>query len=113
MPPSLRQPMEFYGHLAVEYGARREQLMGLLTKSGFQCFRPAGAYYVMTDISNFGYPDDLSFVRHLINQVGLAAVPGSSFYSRPELGKHFVRFCFCKKPETLEAAGKRLEEGRL
>ena len=62
----------------------------------------------MTDISAFGFPDDVTFVRHMINNVGLAAVPGSSFFSRPELGKNYVRFCFCKKPETLAAAGERL-----
>lgn len=110
---ALRQPAAFYGHLAVEYAARRDQLLGILTGAGFRCFRPAGAYYVMTDISNFGFADDISFVRHLINHVGLAAVPGSSFFSRPELGKHFVRFCFCKKPETLAAAGERLAAGGL
>jgi len=110
---ALRQPAEFYGHLAVEYGARREQLLGILTAAGFRCFRPAGAYYVMTDIAEFGFADDVAFVRHLINQVGLAAVPGSSFFSRAELGKHFVRFCFCKKAETLDAAGERLAECQL
>ena len=110
---ALRQPAAFYGHLAVEYAARRDQLLGILTGAGFRCFRPAGAYYVMTDISDFGFTDDICFVRHLINHVGLAAVPGSSFFSRPELGKHFVRFCFCKKPETLAAAGERLAAGGL
>jgi aminotransferase len=67
----------------------------------------------MTDISGFGFPDDVQFVRHMIDKVGLAAVPGSSFFSRPELGKNYVRFCFCKKPETLEAAAGKLRAGRL
>jgi aminotransferase len=110
---ALQQPASFYGHLGVEYGARREQLMGILTDAGFRCFRPSGAYYIMTDIAGFGYPDDVQFVRHMIDKVGVAAVPGSSFFSRPELGKHYVRFCFCKKPETLAAAASRLQSGKL
>lgn len=108
---ALQQPASFYGHLAVEYGARRDQLLSILTEAGFRCFRPAGAYYVMTDISAFGFADDVSFVRNLIDVVGLAAVPGSSFFSRAELGSQYVRFCFCKKPETLAAAAERLRAG--
>ena len=65
---------------------------------------PKGAYYVMTDVSAFGYPDDAAFVRHLITNLGIAAVPGSSFYAHTERGSQQVRFCFCKKYETLEAA---------
>lgn len=110
---ALRQPASFYEHLGVEYGVRRDQLLDILTAAGFSCFRPAGAYYIMTDISGFGFPDDMQFVRHLINTVKLAAVPGSSFFSRPELGKNYVRFCFCKKPETLAAAGERLRAANL
>ncbi len=110
---ALRQPESFYGHLAVEYVQRRDQLIQILTEAGFRCFRPSGAYYVMTDISGFGFPDDVKFVRHMIDKVGLAAVPGSSFFSRPELGKNYVRFCFCKKPETLEAAAAKLRAGQL
>lgn len=110
---ALGQPASFYDHLAVEYGERREQILEILTRSGFRCFRPSGAYYVMTDISSFGFPDDTSFVRHLIDKVGLAAVPGSSFFSRAELGKHYVRFCFCKKKETLDAAGEKLRQAGM
>ena len=62
----------------------------------------------MTDISSFGFDDDVSFARHLVAEVGVAVVPGSSFYSRPELGKSQVRFCFCKRDETLNAAAERL-----
>lgn len=105
---ALGQPSSFYDHLGVEYGARREQLLGILSGAGFRCFRPAGAYYIMTDISAFGFADDIQFVRHLIDDVGLAAVPGSSFFSRAERGKKYVRFCFCKKPDTLDAAAARL-----
>ena len=69
---------------------------------------PAGAYYVMADIAGFGFPDDVRFARHMVEDVGVAVVPGSSFFSRPELGAHLVRFAFCKKLETLKEAGERL-----
>ncbi len=83
----------------------------MLTAAGFNCFQPDGAYYIMTDIGRFGYASDVAFVRNLIEKVGVAAVPGSSFFSRPELGANYVRFCFCKKPETLSAAAERLQAG--
>jgi aminotransferase len=66
----------------------------------------------MTDISAFGFADDVEFTRHLIREVGVACVPGSSFYSRPELGARQVRFCFCKKDETLNEAAERLNRLR-
>ena len=77
-------------------------------QAGFRCFRPRGAYYVMTDISGFGFEDDLSFVKHLVQKVGVAAVPGSSFYHHPRDGARQVRFAFCKRADTLDEAGKRL-----
>jgi len=110
---ALQQPADFYSHLGVEYGARREQILEILTSAGFRCFRPSGAYYVMTDIRDFGFPNDVEFVRHLINNVGLAAVPGSSFFSHPDLGRNYVRFCFCKRPATLAAAGERLRSAAM
>ena len=63
----------------------------------------------MTDISDFGFEDDLRFTRHLVQDIGVAVVPGSSFYRRPELGAQQVRFCYCKRDETLEAAARRLQ----
>jgi aminotransferase len=63
---------------------------------------------VMTDISSFGFTDDVAFVRHMIHHAGVAGVPGSSFFSNPADGAHLVRFCFCKKDETLDEAGVRL-----
>jgi len=69
---------------------------------------PKGAYYVMADISGFGFPDDVRFARHMVEDVGVAVVPGSSFFSRPEDGAHLVRFAFCKKLETLREAAERL-----
>lgn len=99
--------LDYYRRLADDYAARRDYFCEALQKS-FQVFRPAGAYYIMTDISDFGFPDDVSFARYLIENVGVATVPGSAFYSRPELGRKQIRFCFPKKMETLEQAADRL-----
>ncbi|MCU1274552.1 MAG: aminotransferase [Bryobacterales bacterium] len=99
---------DYYVNLAEEYNKRRDLILGILQGAGFQCYRPHGAYYVITDISSFGFKDDISFVRHLIQKIGVAAVPGSSFYANPEDGAQQIRFCFCKKYETLEAAGNKL-----
>jgi aspartate/methionine/tyrosine aminotransferase len=107
---ALRMPPEYYEELGREYLRRRDLLLPVLEDVGFKLFRPDGAYYVMTDISAFGFNDDVEFTRHLIQKVGVACVPGSSFYSRPELGARQVRFCFCKKDETLEAAADRLRK---
>jgi len=99
---------EYYAHLASDYALRRDILLELLESAGFRCFRPKGAYYVMTDIAGFGFADDLAFARHLLAQVGVIGVPGSSFYADRRDGSQQMRFCFCKKRETLEAAGERL-----
>jgi aminotransferase len=107
---ALRMPPEYYEELGREYQRRRDLLLPVLEDVGFKVFQPDGAYYVMTDISAFGFADDVEFTRHLIQQIGVACVPGSSFYSRPELGARQVRFCFCKKDETLEAAADRLRK---
>ncbi|MFL6255686.1 MAG: pyridoxal phosphate-dependent aminotransferase [Pyrinomonadaceae bacterium] len=107
---ALRMPPEYYVELGREYRRRRDLLLPVLEEVGFRIFQPDGAYYVMTDISAFGFNDDVEFTRHLIQQIGVACVPGSSFYSRPELGARQVRFCFCKKDETLEAAADRLHK---
>jgi aminotransferase len=98
----------YYRALSAEYAGRRDHLLTTLESAGFRCFRPAGAYYIMTDISAFGVAGDLAFVRHLIDTIGVAAVPGSSFYAQPGGGDHQIRFCFCKKYETLELARHQL-----
>jgi aminotransferase len=98
----------YYQRLAEDYVVRRDLILGVLEETGFVCYRPRGAYYVITDISRFGFRDDVTFVRHLIENVGVAAVPGSSFYSNPAHGERQIRFCFCKKCETLKVAGKKL-----
>ena len=105
---ALSLPPEYYKKLAEGYRARRDHLMPALTAAGFQCFRPRGAYYVMTDISAFGFKDDVSFAKYLVQDVGVATVPGSSFYRDPKDGAKQVRFAFCKKPETLDEATRKL-----
>jgi aminotransferase len=105
---ALSLPAAYYDQLQSDYRARRDLLLPELEQAGFSVFVPDGAYYTMTDISAFGFSNDVEFTRHLIREVGVACVPGSSFYSVPELGAQQVRFCFCKKDETLRLASERL-----
>jgi aspartate/methionine/tyrosine aminotransferase len=107
---ALSLPAEYYAKLAEGYRVRRDRLIPVLEGAGFKCFRPRGAYYVMTDISGFGFDDDVSFVKHLVKDVGVAAVPGSSFYRDARDGARQVRFAFCKRAETLDAAAEKLEK---
>jgi aminotransferase len=107
---ALSLPQEYYDTLQTEYRARRDLLLPSLEAAGFKTFVPDGAYYIMTDISAFDFSDDVEFTKHLIREIGVACVPGSSFYSEPSLGKQQVRFCFCKKDETLFAAADRLSK---
>jgi aspartate/methionine/tyrosine aminotransferase len=105
---ALCMPSSYYEGLANGYRARRDRLMPALTEAGFRCFRPRGAYYVMTDISAFGFENDIEFTKYLVKEIGVAAVPGSSFYRDPKDGARQVRFAFCKKDATLDEAAKRL-----
>ena len=106
---ALRLPRSYYSQLQADYYARRQRLLPVLKDAGFRCFDPDGAYYVMTDISAFGYDNDVEFARFLVKDIGVAVVPGSSFYHEPQLGQSQVRFTFCKKDETLAAAEERLK----
>jgi len=105
---ALESPVGYYTKLADSYRERRDYLVPALEAAGFRAFTPRGAYYVMTDISGFGAPDDVSFARGLVAGVGVAAVPGSSFYSDPAAGRQRLRFHFARRRETLEAAVERL-----
>ena len=109
---ALSLPPEYYEHLQSDYIKRRDLLLPTLEEAGFRTFRPDGAYYIMTDISGFGFKSDVEFTRHLIRDIGVACVPGSSFYSDPQLGSQQVRFCFCKRDETLLKAAERLNKLR-
>ena len=105
---ALNMPDSYYAQLASSYRARRERLLAPLRQAGFRVFVPRGAYYIMTDISAFGFSDDVSFARHLVQDVGIAVVPGSSFYNDARDGAQQVRFAFCKRDQTLDAAAERL-----
>ena len=107
---ALSLPASYYRELADRYRTRRDHLIPALEKAGFVCYRPRGAYYVMTDISAFGFANDVEFAAYLVKDVGIACVPGSSFYKHPKDGSQQVRFAFCKKPETLDEAARRLEK---
>ncbi len=109
---ALSLPPEYYAKLAEGYRTRRDHLLPALESAGIRCFLPRGAYYVMTDISQFGFADDVAFVNYLVKEIGVAAVPGSSFYRDAQDGAQQVRFAFCKKLETLDAATAKLAKLR-
>ncbi len=105
---ALALPRSYYDELSAGYRERRDLLCAALETAGFGFVAPHGAYYVMADISSFGYPDDIAFAEFLVKDIGIAVVPGSSFYSDARSGAQQVRFAFCKRHETLERASQRL-----
>ncbi|MFA4861246.1 pyridoxal phosphate-dependent aminotransferase [Methanoregula sp.] len=104
---ALALPDSYYHGLAEEYDRKRHILFDGLKKAGFSCELPDGAYYIFTDIASFG-KNDVEFARHLVEKIGVAAVPGSSFYHKG--GETKLRFTFSKKDETLHDACTRLEK---
>ena len=107
---ALAMPDSYYQELARNYQNKRDTLVSILENAGLRCFVPKGAYYVMCDASGLGFPDDVALARHLVEDIGIAAVPGSSFFSDPASGSQLIRFCFAKRAETLSAAAERLRE---
>ena len=105
---AMAMPDSYYEALVAGYRERRDTLLPALAEAGFRLHEPDGAYYVMTDIAGLTSDDDVTFARRLIHDPGVAAVPGSSFFSRPELGRTKLRFAFPKRLETLRAASERL-----
>jgi aspartate/methionine/tyrosine aminotransferase len=105
---ALDFPDRYYDELVAGYRERRDALLPSLRAAGFRVHEPAGAYYVMTDIRDLTDEDDVTFAMRLIRDPGVAAVPGSSFFSRPELGRTKLRFAFPKRLDTLAAASERL-----
>lgn len=101
-------PDSYYAELRRSYQAKRDRLVEVLGTAGFGVSVPSGAYYAMADFSALSDEDDVTFARRMVRDPGVGAVPGSSFYSRPELGRTRVRFAFPKRPETLDAAADRL-----
>jgi aminotransferase len=116
---ALHSPQSYYDKLAVTYAEKRARLVSILKRAGFTVFKPRGAYYIMTDISRFPDPDprrfpaetkDVAFSKYLVEEIGVASVPGSSFYNNAQDGANQVRFTFCKKESTLAAAEARLSK---
>lgn len=99
---------EYFNHLARDYRVRRDVLAHALAEAGFRFSVPEGAYYIVADFSDLSDLPDVEFATWLAREVGVATVPGSSFYHERELGRKYVRFAFCKRLETLEAAAERL-----
>jgi aminotransferase len=110
---ALNLPDSYYVSLREAYQARRDLLRGQLDKAGFRTFDVQGAYYILTECAHFleryGLKDDTAFAMFLIKEVGVATVPGSSFYAHPELGRTKIRFCFPKTDDVLLDAGQRLQ----
>lgn len=105
---AMQLPTSYYEDLAKLYQGKRDSIVQILEQVEIPYFLPKGAYYVLADISKFGYKTDIEFAHHLIKDIGVAVVPGSSFFSQPEKGHSLIRFCFSKKPETLQAASNKL-----
>ena len=105
---ALNFPDSYYVDLRAGYIDRRDALLPALHTAGFRVHEPAGAYYVMTDIGDLTDEDDVTYAMRLISEPGVATVPGSSFFSRPELGRTKLRFAFPKRIETLADAAERL-----
>jgi aspartate/methionine/tyrosine aminotransferase len=120
---ALQSPPAYYDTLAATYAKKRARLLKILEETGFTVYRPRGAYYIMTDISRFNFPSDhprfasptkdVAFAKYLVLEIGVACVPGSSFYNDPQDGSSQVRFTFCKKEETLAAAEERFAKLRV
>jgi aminotransferase len=110
---AYRMPRAYYAKLAADYQARRDRLCSALLEVGFDLEPPHGAYYVMADITAFGATDDVAFARHLVRDLGVATVPGSSFFHDKALGRSYIRFCFCKRDDTLDEAIARLRRLRV
>ena len=111
---ALTLPDAYYVGLREAYQARRDLLLGAVERAGFVAWKPRGAYYILTDVAHFmkryGVDDDYAFAMFLIKEVGVATVPGSSFYAHPELGRTKIRFCFPKTDDVLREAGERLQK---
>jgi aminotransferase len=106
---ALGFPDSYYKELVRMYDGKRKLLYKALIKAGFKCRMPEGAYYILADIPEDTGMDDMAFAKYMVSEVGVAAVPGSSFY-KSEAGKHKLRFTFSKKDETLIEAARRLEK---
>ncbi len=103
---ALEFPDSYYEGLQADYTRKRDLFLGCLDRAGLRYTTPQGAYYVLVDLSDLGVTDDMAFCRRLAREIGVAAVPGSSFFREPV--NHLIRLHFAKRDETLAAAGERL-----
>lgn len=106
---ALRAPDSFYRQLIKDYSSKRDILVEGLKSVGFEVYEPEGTYFVMVDHTPFGFENDVAFCKYLIEEVGIAAIPPSVFYTNPEDGKNLVRFAFCKDEQTLRDAVEKLK----
>lgn len=106
---ALRLPEQYYKDLAAFYQHKRDILLDAVTQAGFVAYKPLGAYYMLTDTSAFGYDDDMEFAIHLVQDAGVAAVPGRAFYTEPDVAATKLRFAFCKTEPILAEAIRRIQ----
>lgn len=107
---ALDFPDTYYEQLLMDYTRNRDRLCDALDEAGFQVFPPEGTYYIQADIRPLGFGDDLDFCRMLPEKAGVAAIPSSVFWHNRSRGRELVRFCFCKKDETLDEGIRRLKK---
>ncbi|MCB9465496.1 MAG: aminotransferase class I/II-fold pyridoxal phosphate-dependent enzyme [Candidatus Eisenbacteria bacterium] len=110
---ALGAPDAYFSELRTAYMERRTLLVEALRSAGFGVSSPEGTYFVLADLTPLGWDDDVAFCRHLVEEVGIAAVPPSVFYEHSEEGRRLVRFAFCKRRDTLEEAARRLAAASL
>ena len=99
---------DYYNHIALDYRARRDTMVAALNEGGFKFSAPEGAYYILADFTELSDLRGVAFAHWLAKEIGVATVPGTSFYHDPSMGDTVTRFAFCKKSETLERAAERL-----
>jgi N-succinyldiaminopimelate aminotransferase len=110
MAAAIDSPDSYYKDLLSSYTRKRSYLCGALRELGFRVLEPQGAYYILADIRPLGYDDDYAFCRMLPKAAGVAAIPASCFWRDRSCAREYVRFCFCKKDETLEEGVRRLRK---
>ena len=104
----LADEQGYYGDLRGMYTARRDRLRAVLEGAGLPTLPCQGTYFLLADLTGLGFPDDVAFCRYLTSEIGVAAIPPSAFYFDPASAPLLARFCFAKRPETIEAAAERL-----
>jgi aminotransferase len=107
---ALALPQSYYDELSAKYAERRTRMLGILDACGFTVYKPGGAYYTIVDTRPLGYTHDVEFAKYLVTDIGVAVVPGSSFYQDPSKGRTQIRFAFSKKAETFDEAERRLKK---